>query len=100
MDSLIDGLNNSFNIGVTDPPRECYKCKNLQSALRASEFVATAIKGYMIGQVSDPPFDNNRVSPLGVAVGKYSGKKHLILDISSPLEHEHVQSVNSCIDKK
>ena len=104
MDSLINGFSNGFDIGVTDPPKECYECKNLQSALRDPEFVATAIQteltqGYMIGPFTDPPFDNYRVSPLGVATGKYSGKKRLILDLSSPHEEHYVQSVNSYIDK-
>jgi hypothetical protein len=30
-----------------------------------------------------PPFSVYRVSPIGIAEGKYSGKKRLILDLSS-----------------
>ena len=39
---------------------------------------------FLYGPFSKPPFDKYRVSPLGLAVGKYSGKKRLIVDLSSP----------------
>ena len=104
VDMLIEGLNNGFDIGIKDPPKEQYECKNLQSALKEKVFVAAALKteleqNYIIGPFSNPPFDNYRVSPLGVAIGKYSGKKRLILDLSSPHDEDLVCSVNSCIDK-
>ena len=53
----------------------------------------------MVGPASLPPFKNYRVSPIGVATGKYSGKKRLILDLSSPHDDDQIPSVNSCINK-
>ena len=104
VDRLIEGLKNGFDIGVKDPPHEQYECKNLRSALKEKDFVAAALKtelnqGYIMGPFFDPPFDYYRVSPLGVAIGKYSGKKRLILDLSSPHGEDLVCSVNSGIDK-
>ena len=53
----------------------------------------------MYGPFDSPPFDNYRVSPLGVAEGKYSKKKRLILDLSSPHQSENHCSINDLIDK-
>ena len=44
--------------------------------------MATALKteldqGYIIGPFFNPPFDNYRVSPLGVAMGSIQGKNDL-----------------------
>jgi hypothetical protein len=36
--------------------------------------------GFIYGPFCKPPFEHYRVSPLGVATGKYSQKKRLILD--------------------
>ena len=52
----------------------------------------------MYGSFKSPPFQNCRVSPLGVATGKYSDKKRLILDLSSP-HNDTCVSVNDMIDK-
>jgi hypothetical protein len=41
-------------------------------------------KGYIKGPFDAPPFSAYRVSPIGIAEGKYSDKKCLILDLSSP----------------
>ncbi|KAI2645483.1 Pro-Pol polyprotein [Labeo rohita] len=51
---------------------------------------------FMIGPFSAPPFNAYRVSPLGVATRKFSGKKHLILDLSSP-HNSPFPSINSLI---
>ncbi|XP_034554896.1 uncharacterized protein LOC117823776 [Notolabrus celidotus] len=53
-------------------------------------------QGFMIGPFDSPPFPVFRVSPLGVATRKYSGKKRLIIDLSSP-HGSHVPSINSVI---
>ena len=45
------------------------------------------------------PFEHFRVSPLGLAEGKYSKKKRLILDLSAP-HNEDINSVNDLIDKE
>ena len=39
------------------------------------------------------------VCPLGLAIGKYSGKKRLIVDLSSPHDNPNHVSINDLIDK-
>ena len=57
-------------------------------------------KGYIYGPFDHPPFTNFRVSPLGIATHKYSGKKRLILDLSAPHNYNsNHSSVNDLIDK-
>ncbi|CAG2251370.1 unnamed protein product [Mytilus edulis] len=41
-----------------------------------------------------------RVSPIGIVEGKYSGKKRLIVDLSSPHESQDHFSINDLIDKE
>jgi hypothetical protein len=41
-----------------------------------------------------------RVSPIGIVEGKYSGKKRLIVDLSSPHDSEEHSSINNLIDKE
>jgi hypothetical protein len=55
-------------------------------------------KGFIYGPFTQPPFDNYRVSPIGVAEGKYSKKKRLILDLFSP-HNDTDLSINDLIDK-
>ncbi|XP_038136401.1 uncharacterized protein LOC119780436 [Cyprinodon tularosa] len=50
----------------------------------------------MIGPFKTSPFAPFRVSPLGVATRKYSGKKRVILDLSAPHSGPH-SSINSII---
>ncbi len=50
----------------------------------------------MIGPFNEPPFEIFRVSPIGIATGKFSGKKRLIIDLSSP-HNSTVPSINSLI---
>ncbi|XP_046891922.1 uncharacterized protein LOC124477894 [Hypomesus transpacificus] len=53
----------------------------------------------MIGPFLAPPFAPYRVSPIGVATRKYSGKKRLIIDLSAP--HDGVvPSINSLIPRE
>ena len=40
--------------------------------------------GCIYGPFCKPAFEHYRVSPIGVTTGKYSHKKRLILDLSSP----------------
>jgi hypothetical protein len=56
-------------------------------------------KCYIKGPFDAPPFSAYRVSPIGIAEGKYSGKKRLILDLSSPHDAVH-PSINDLIDKE
>ncbi|XP_075935401.1 uncharacterized protein LOC142935139 [Anarhichas minor] len=50
----------------------------------------------MIGPFTSPPFPIFRISPIGIATRKYSGKKRLIIDLSSP-HGSTVPSINSLI---
>ncbi|XP_055030533.2 uncharacterized protein [Misgurnus anguillicaudatus] len=50
----------------------------------------------MIGPFKEPPFSLFRISPIGIATRKYSGKKRLIIDLSSP-HGTYVPSINSII---
>ncbi len=50
----------------------------------------------MIGPFSVPPFNVFRVSPIGIATRKFSGKKRLIIDLSSP-HNSPFPSINSLI---
>ena len=79
------------------------ECKNLQSALRNPDIVDNLIKqevekGYLKGAFEKPPFDMYCVSPIGIVEGKYSGKKRLIVDLSSPHDGEEHSSINNLID--
>ena len=54
------------------------ECRNLVSARRAATDVQKLIetecqKGFLYGPFDSPPFEHYRVSPLGIATGKYSG---------------------------
>ena len=57
-------------------------------------------QGFLYGPCIEPPFKSYRVSPLDLAVGKYSGKKRLIVDLSSPHDDPHNSSINELIDKE
>ena len=62
-----------------------------------STLLAKEVKqGFMIGPFDSPPFPIFRISPIGVATRKYSGKKRLIIDLSSP-HGSSVPSINSLI---
>ena len=79
-------------------------CRNLFSALKHSDSVKELIdteckNGCLYGPFDQPPFKHYRVSPLGVAVGKYSGKKRLIVDLSSPHDDLRHVSINDLLDK-
>jgi hypothetical protein len=96
-------LKEGFDIGIKGPPKETYECVNLLSANREKDIVTAALKqevenGHIVGPYNSLPFNRYRVSPIGVATGKYSGKKRLILDLSSPHKEGEILSVNSAID--
>lgn len=88
-------------MGVLSPLCTTFVAKNLQSALNEPDVVSSLLarevnKGYVVGPFSSPPFPVFRVNSLGVATRKYSGKKRLIFDMSSP-HSPHVASINECI---
>lgn len=53
-------------------------------------------EGFMIGPFSSPSFPIYRISPIGIATCKYSGKKQIITDLSDP-RNSHIPSINSFI---
>ena len=101
---LLSGLRHGFDTGVQELPKQSFECKNLRSAEADTDFVSSALlqevaKGYMIGPFEVPLFPSYRVSPIGVAEGKYSGKKRLIVDLSAPHDHHEHSSINDLINK-
>ncbi|VDH93556.1 Hypothetical predicted protein [Mytilus galloprovincialis] len=100
---LINGLRNGFDSMVKYDTWDTKVCKNNYSARSQSTVVSDLIKkecekGFVYGPFQHSPFPRFRVSPLGVATGKYSDKKRLILDLSSP-HNDECMSVNDMIDK-
>ena len=84
MDYLCSGLEYGFDTLVFDTNLKTKECKNLLSARENNDIVQELLdtecaKGYAYGPFSEPPFENYRVSPIGIAVGKYSGKKRILI---------------------
>ncbi len=98
---LLSGLSYGFDPGVVCALSQNHICNNLQSAHAEPDVVNDLIgkevkSGFMIGPFNEPPFKIFRVSPIGIATGKFSGKKRLIIDLSSP-HNSTVPSINSLI---
>lgn len=98
---LIEGFTNGFHPGIEVLPEVSYHCKNLLSSLSDPDTVDVLLakevqEGFMIGPFRQPPFSTYRVNPIGVATRKYSGKKRLIIDHSSP-HGSGTPSINSLI---
>ncbi|XP_069134328.1 uncharacterized protein [Argopecten irradians] len=89
---------------VTQTELTTKECKNLQSVIRdpvTVELINSEIqKGFLCGPFKKLPFEQYRVSPIGVAYGKYSGKPRLIVDLSSPHDNDSHPSVNDLINKE
>lgn len=103
-DSLCEGLINGFDTLIATQPSTIVECKNLRSAMDQPAVVdalltAECQKGFLLGPFSQPPFDLYRVSPIGIATGKYSNKHRLIVDLSAPHNHPTNSSINDTIDK-
>lgn len=101
---LCKGLREGFDTLIPDIDLPNKECKNLLSARQNVQEVQELInqecsKGYLYGPFRLPPFETYRVSPLGLAIGKYSGKKRLIVDLSSPHEDPEHVSINELINK-
>lgn len=101
---MCDGLTNGFDTLIGKMPSENKECKNLLSAVKQPETVDELIRSeldnkFLQGPFEKPPFEKFRVSPIGVAEGKYSGKKRLIVDLSSLHNDQNHESINSLIDK-
>lgn len=101
---LIDGFLYGFDTGLSSLPLLPYVCKNLLSAIKqpdiTSQLIASELaNGYLIGPFDAIPYSQYRISPVGIAEGKYSGKKRLIVDLSAPHENLLHPSLNDLIDK-
>jgi hypothetical protein len=98
-------LTEGFDTGISPLPSGTFECKNLLSARNDPTFVIQELQtevneGFIIGPFHTPPFASYRVSPIGVAIGKYSGKKRLIVDLSAPHDNPMVPSINELIEKE
>lgn len=104
MEYLCSSLEHGFDTLVADHNLPTFECKNSLSARQnpstVDELLQTELdKGYVKGPFPQPPFNSYRVSPLGIATHKYSGKKRLIFDLSSP-HNKADPSVNDLINKE
>ena len=75
-----NGLREGFDTLIPNLILPNKECKNLLSAHKNPEVIDELLdqeckKGFLHGSFSEPPFESYRVSPLGLAIGKYSGKK-------------------------
>jgi hypothetical protein len=103
-DHLCDSFEYGFDTLVSTYPDVTKECRNLLSARQQPEIVTELVeqehaKGFLLGPYKTPPWSVYRVSPIGVATGKYSGKHRLIVDLSSPHDDELCPSINDLIDK-
>ncbi|XP_073707221.1 uncharacterized protein [Garra rufa] len=94
-------ITHGFHPGILSLPSQSLVCPNLNSAVTEPEVVDDLIKkeiesSFMIGPFPTPPFPIFRVSPIGIATRKFSGKKRLIIDLSSP-HNSPFPSINSLI---
>ncbi len=101
---LINGFVLGFDTGF-DVPKLPYECKNLLSAIRQPDITSQLIqseldKGYLIGPFDKNPYLHYRISPIGIAEGKYSAKQRLIVDMSAPHDNAIHPSLNELIDKE
>lgn len=101
---LIHGLRNGFHTKVSKVDLPTKECKNLLSARQQPNVVDSIIesevrKGFLQGPYTNSPFSFYRVSPIGIAEGRYSGKQRLIVDLSAPHNDPEHDSINSLIDK-
>jgi hypothetical protein len=90
---------------ITNADLLTFECSNNFSARSQPAIVKDLIdkeceKGFLSGPYNIPPFKRYRVSPLGLAEGKYSKKKRLILDLSAPHDTDDISSINDLICKE
>ena len=93
-----------FDTLISETNLKTKECKNLLSAqdnaVSVKELLTTeCAKGFAYGPFSKAPYEEYRVSRIGIAAGKYSGKKRLIIDLSSPHNSTNHISINDLIDK-
>ena len=81
---IVNGLRHWFDTLIPNLVLPNKECKNLFSARKDPEVIDELIdqeckKGYLYGPFNEPPFESYRVSPLGLAIGKFSGTRGLLL---------------------
>ena len=86
---MIDGFSYGFHTGLKKLPSSTLELNNLLSARCQPEITRNLIskeveKGFLSGPYENMPFPVYGVNPIGVAEGKYSNKKRLIVDLSAP----------------
>lgn len=99
--TLLFSLKHSFKTVVECLLSQNTICNNLQSTLAQPDIVNNLNKkevelGFMISPFDDPPFKVFYISPIGVATRKFSGRKHLIIDLSA-LHNSSFPNINSLI---
>ena len=104
-DYLVNGFMYGFDTKVPNIKLDIKECKNLMSATKFEQDTDLLInseleKGFLSGPFSSPPFKEYRVSPIGIAEGKYSKKKRIIVDLSAPHDNPDNPSINELIDKE
>lgn len=87
---LSSGLRHGFDTMVQKTQLPTKECKNLLSASKQPNIVDQLLakecaKGFMLGPFPSPPFPNYRVSPIGIAEGKYSKRRDLSLTCPPPM---------------
>ena len=99
------GLSQGFYTGINPIPTQTLECKNLLSARSQIEITTKLVesemqKGFLVGPFNKMPFDIYRVNPVGIAEGKYSKKKRLIVDLSAPHNDQDHTCLNELINKE
>ena len=102
--NLFTGLREGFFTRISEPPVARLECPNNLSAKAQPEIVSQLImkevkKVFLVGPFRTSPFSLYKVSPIGLAGGTYSGKMHLIVDLSTPHNHDKHTSLNELINK-
>ena len=102
---MINGLTEGFHTGIDPLPTKPLECRNLLTAVKDPDTVNRLIseeteKGYLIGPFDKIPYKCYRINPIGLAEGKYSKKKRLIVDMSAPHNDPEHLSLNELINKE
>ena len=83
---VCNGIRNGFDTMITNADLLTFECRNNFSSFTAcycQRFDWQRMRErFLSGPYKIPPFKKYRVSPLGLAEGKYSKKKRFILDLS------------------
>ncbi|XP_070549868.1 uncharacterized protein [Ptychodera flava] len=105
VNALISGLQDGFHTGVRNAPSSTFIGRNLLSARSQPQTVSELIdlkyaKGIYSARLSSHPLLTSAVVLSVSAEKKYSAKKRLIVDLSSPRNDPVTSSINELIDKE